>query len=84
MRWLSVPGNVTSAVIEHLQHDAATSLQYAVSAEVMTSPLSRLVSSGMSPPHHCAFSVSQRQFPLVNRERKCAENYNREYNKFIL
>jgi len=61
MHWLTVSGSVTSAVIEHLQHDVAvTSLQYAVSAEVMTSPLDRVVSSGMSQRRYCAFNMSQR------------------------
>jgi len=60
MNWLSVPGNVTSAVIAGLQHETMTSLQYAVSAEVMTPSLGRVVSSGMSQPSNCIFNINDR------------------------
>jgi len=61
MNWLTVPGDVTSAVVAGLRHEAMTSLQYAVSAEMMTSPLNRTISSGMSQRSYCAFDVNKRQ-----------------------
>jgi len=63
MEWLSAPGNATSAVIAGLQPEAMTSIQYAVSAELMTlSPLDRVVSSGMSQRRDCAFNINNREF----------------------
>jgi len=64
MKWLTVPGDVTSAVIAGLQHEAMTSLQYAISAELMTPSLNRIVSSGMSKRKYCAFNINKRQFHL--------------------
>jgi len=63
MEWMSVPGNVTSSVIPGLwpQQEVLTSLEYAVSAELMTSSLDhRVVSSGMSRPSRCVFSTDHR------------------------
>ena len=65
MNWSAVPGDVTSAVVGGLQHEAMTSLQYAVSAELMTSSLNRTMSSGISQWNYCAFDVNKRQSVIV-------------------
>jgi len=61
MNWLTVSGDVTTAVVAGLRHEAMTSLQYAVSAEVMTSSFNQTISSGMSQRNYCAFDINKRQ-----------------------